>query len=59
MYYPNADEENSEFIIEYGRFRLNYLSELTFEDFAIRTLELENIEVKNWSLYHSFFLVFM
>ena len=51
MYYPNADEDNSEFIIEYGRFRLNYLSELTFEDFAIRTLELENTEVRNIDLY--------
>lgn len=58
MYYPNADEENSEFLIEYGRFRLNYSSELTFEDFAIRTLELENIEVRNWSLCHNFFASF-
>jgi protein tyrosine phosphatase len=45
MYYPNADEDNSELYMEFGRFRVNYLSELTFEDFAIRTLELENIEI--------------
>ena len=45
MYYPNVDEDNSELSVEYGKFRLNYLSELTFEDFAIRTIECENIEV--------------
>ena len=55
MYYPNADEDNSEFILEYGRFRLNYLSELTFEDFAIRTLELENVEVGENTLRIFFF----
>ena len=55
MYYPNADEENSELCIEFGKFRINYLSELTFENFAIRTLELENVEVRKTFLFKFFF----
>lgn len=53
MYYPNVDEDNSELSVEYGKFRLNYLSELPFEDFAIRTIECENIEQKEKRIvYH-------
>ena len=45
MYYPNVDEENSEMVVEFGKFRLNYLSEKPFEDFSIRVIECENVQV--------------
>jgi hypothetical protein len=45
MYYPNTDEENDELNLEFGKFRLGYLSERVFEDFAIRSIECENSEV--------------
>ena len=45
MYYPSVDEDNSELCIEFGKFRLSYSSERPFEDFSIRTIDCENIEV--------------
>ena len=45
MYYPNTDEENDESTLEFGKYRLNYLSERIFEDFAIRSIECINMEV--------------
>ena len=45
MYYPNLDEDNSETTIEFGKFRLNYLSETPSKDYSIRTIECENLQV--------------
>ena len=45
MYYPNTDEEDAEMRLEFGKFRLNYVSERLFQDFAIRIIECENAEV--------------
>ena len=45
MYYPNTDEEGGELKVEFGKFRLNYASERLFQDFAIRNIECENLEV--------------
>ena len=45
MYYPNVDEENMDLAVEFGKFRLNYLSEKPYEDYTIRTIECENLEV--------------
>lgn len=45
MYFPNVDEESSDLTLEFGKFRLNYLSEKPFKDFTIRTIECENLEV--------------
>jgi hypothetical protein len=45
MYYPNVDEENSDMVIEFGKFRLNYLSEKPNVDYSIRTIECENLQV--------------
>jgi protein tyrosine phosphatase len=46
MYYPNLDEINSELEIEFGKFRLNYLSERPMKDYVIREIECENMEQK-------------
>lgn len=45
MYYPNSDEEDAEMRLDFGKFRLNYVSERLFQDFAIRIIECENAEV--------------
>lgn len=45
MYYPNVDEENCDFTITFGKFKLNYMSEKPYQDFTIRTIECENLEV--------------
>lgn len=45
MYYPNVDEENCDFTLTFGKFKLNYLSEKPYQDFTIRTIECENLEV--------------
>lgn len=51
MYYPNLDEENSEETLEFGKFRLNYMSERPFTDFAIRVIECENMEVSQTIIF--------
>ncbi len=45
MYYPNVDEDNSDTTIEFGKFRLNYLSEKPSQDYSIRRIECENLQV--------------
>lgn len=45
MYYPNADEENGELELEFGKFKLHYLSEKPSKDFSIRIIDCENTEV--------------
>lgn len=45
MYFPNVDEENGEANLKFGKFNLNYIKEKLFEDFSIRTIEVENLEV--------------
>jgi protein tyrosine phosphatase len=56
MYYPNTDEEDGELKLEFGKFRLNYSSERLFQDFAIRTVECENLEQKqSREVYHVHF----
>ena len=47
MYYPNLDEDNSDTTIEFGKFRLNYLSETPSQDYSIRRIECENLQVIN------------
>ena len=45
MYFPNADEDNGDMTLKFGKFNLNYVSETPFEDFSIRIIECENLEV--------------
>jgi len=56
MYYPNVDEEQSEFSLEFGKFKLNYSSERPSVDYAIRTIECENTQSKEKrDIYHCHF----
>jgi len=56
MYFPNADEDNGDMTLKFGKFNLNYISEIPFEDFSIRTIECENMEQKETrEIYHLHF----
>jgi hypothetical protein len=46
VYYPNVDEDDSELEMIFGKFQISYLSEQPFEDYVIRKLEVENLDVK-------------
>jgi hypothetical protein len=45
MYFPNLDDDSSEMTLQFGKFRLNYVSEQPSLDYSIRVIECENLEV--------------
>ena len=45
VYYPNVDEDDSELEMIFGKFQISYSSEQPFEDYVIRKLEVENLDV--------------
>jgi hypothetical protein len=60
MYFPNADEDNGDMTLKFGKFNLNYVSETPFEDFSIRIIECENLEVKsNFNVHTKKMIIFL
>ena len=56
MYYPNKDEINGQLVMEFGKFKINYLNENKLNEYLIRTIELENLELNvKRVIYHLHF----
>lgn len=51
VYYPNVDEDESDLEMNFGKFQISYLSEQPFEDYVIRRLEVENLDVISLVLF--------